>query len=132
MTATTSDQATIAIEFTSAMPGLSPYTAFTLAAIAGVDGLYALRAADADVRLFLLDAASIDRDYAPRIPAGIRAEIGATDTDPLRLFVIANPSDDGVHVNLRAPIVIHSESARAVQVILDDQEYPIRMLLAAG
>jgi flagellar assembly factor FliW len=129
MTATTADQPAVAIEFASAMHGLSPYTAFSLVAIAGVDGLYALRAVDADVRLFLLEAASVDLEYAPRIPAGIRTEIGATDADALRTFVIANPSDEGVHVNLRAPVIIHTETGRAAQVILDDQDYPIRALL---
>lgn len=131
MTATTAQQPDLAIEFASAMHGLSPYTAFTLAAVSGADGLYALRAVDADVRLFLLDSAAVDRDYVPHIPASIRAELGAPAADALRLFVIANPSDDGVHVNLRAPIVVHSANGRAVQVILDDQDYPIRALLGA-
>jgi flagellar assembly factor FliW len=129
MTATTADQTAVAIEFATAMHGLSPYTAFSLVPIAGVDGLYALRAVDADVRLFLLEAASVDLEYAPRIPAGIRTEIGAADAEALRTFVIANPSDEGVHVNLRAPIVVHRGTGRAVQVILDDQDYPIRALL---
>lgn len=129
MTTTSADRMSVAIEFTTAMPGLSPYTAFRLLSIDRVEGLYALRAVDADVRLFLLEAASVDSEYAPRIPAGIRTEIGATDADELRLLVIANPSDDGVHVNLRAPIVVHPPSGRAVQVIFDDQEYPIRALL---
>ncbi|WP_435745146.1 flagellar assembly protein FliW [Microbacterium sp. PMB16] len=129
MTETTADQIAVAVEFTTAMHGLSPYTAFDLVAIAGAEGLYALRALDADVRLFLLEAGAVDPEYAPRIPAGIREEIGASDTDALRMFVIANPSDDGVHVNLRAPIVVHPDTGRAAQVILDDQDYPIRALL---
>lgn len=129
MTATSADPTAVAIEFTAAMPGLDPHTGFRLAGIAGAEGLYALRAVDADVRLFLLDAARVDRAYAPRIPAGIREEIGATETDVLRTFVIANPAEDGVHVNLRAPIVVHPDTGRAAQVILDDQDYPIRALL---
>ncbi|WP_223628709.1 flagellar assembly protein FliW [Microbacterium sp. EST19A] len=129
MTTTSAGQTAVAIEFATAMPGLSPYTAFSLASIVGVEGLYALRAVDADVRLFLLETAVVDLEYAPRIPVGIRGEIGATDADVLRTFVIANPSDDGVHVNLRAPIVVHPDTGRAAQVILDDQDYPIRALL---
>lgn len=129
MTETTTDQIAVAVEFTTAMPGLSPYTAFDLVAIAGAEGLYALRAMDADVRLFLLEAGAVDLDYAPRIPTGIRTEIGASETDVLRTFVVANPSDDGVHLNLRAPIVVHPVTGRAAQVILDDQDYPIRALL---
>ncbi|WEK59939.1 MAG: flagellar assembly protein FliW [Candidatus Microbacterium colombiense] len=121
--------AAVAVEFASALPGLSPYTAFALEPISGAEGLFALRSVDADVRLFLLDTATVDRGYAPRLPAGVRLEIGAADDEALLLFVVANPSDDGVHVNLRAPIVIRPETGRAVQVILEDQDYPIRALL---
>lgn len=132
MIATTPDQAAAVLEFAAPMHGLSPYTAFRLQNVAGVAGLFTLRAVDADVRLFLLDAESVDPAYAPRIPAGVRAELGAVDGDPLRMLVIANPSDNGVHVNLRAPIVVHADTGRALQVILDDQDYPIRARLGGS
>lgn len=118
-----------AIVFTSPMHGLSPYTAFVLEAISGADGLYAMRSVDADVRLFVLDASAVDQEYRPHIPAAVRAEIGAASGDVLRVLVVANPSDDGVHVNLRAPVVVHAETGRASQVILEEQGYPIRALL---
>lgn len=127
MTETTTDA--IVVEFVSALHGLGPHTSFTLDAIAGAAGLYALRASDADVRLFLLDVIAAEYDYTPRIPAGVRAEIGAAEESVLRMFVVANPSDDGVHLNLRAPIVIHRETGRAAQVILEDAAYPIRARL---
>lgn len=132
MIATTSEQTAVALEFTSPMHGLSPYTAFRLQSVDGVAGLFTLRAVDADVRLFLLDASSVDPGYAPRIPAGVRAELGASDGDPLRMLVIANPSDGGVHVNLRAPIVVHADTGKALQVILDDQDYPLRARLGGS
>jgi flagellar assembly factor FliW len=111
------------------MPGLSPYTAFTLSPVGGVDGLYALRASDADVRLFLVDAALADAQYRPRLPASVRHDLGIADDDALRLFVIANPGEDGVHVNLRAPVVIDSVTWRATQIILDDERLPVRLRL---
>jgi flagellar assembly factor FliW len=129
MTATKPAPSAAAIVFTAPMPGLSPYTAFVLEAIDGAAGLYALRAADADVRLFVLDAPAVHPEYQPHIPAAVRAEVGAADDEVLRLFVIANPSDEGVHVNLRAPVVVHPGTGRAVQVILEEQSYPIRALL---
>ena len=130
MTATTpASSLATAIVFASPMHGLSPYTAFGLEAIGGAEGLYAMRARDADVRLFLLDAAAVAHDYQPQIPAAVRAEIGADDDDELRVYVVANPSDAGVHVNLRAPVVVHAETGRAAQVILEEQTYPIRALL---
>lgn len=117
------------IEFASPLLGLAPHTTFTLESIAGADGLHALRATDADVRLFLLEAEYVGRAYAPTVPASVRTELGASEGDPLRVLVVANPGDEGVHVNLRAPIVVHPGNGRAVQVILEDQAYPIRSLL---
>lgn len=131
MTATTAEATGFAVEFTTPMPGLSPYRTFTLEQIAGAEGLYALRAADADVRLFLLDPLSGDYGYAPALPADARSELGASDDSEIRVFVVANPADDGVYINLRAPVLVHRETGRAAQVILDDQAYPIRALLGA-
>lgn len=121
--------AALDVEFASPMPGLSPHTAFTLDRIDGAEGLHALRATDADVRLFLLDPLSGDYGYEPSIPEEVRAQIGAADESEIRVFVVANPSADGVYINLRAPILVHAESGRAVQAILEDQRYPIRALL---
>ncbi|WP_144872670.1 flagellar assembly protein FliW [Microbacterium sp. 1.5R] len=129
MTAITADTAAFAVEFVVPMPGLRPHTSFALEPIAGAEGLYALRATDADVRLFLLDPVFNDFPYAPRISSGVRSDLGVGDADDLRLLIVANPSDDGVFVNLRAPIVIDPATGRAAQVILDDEDYPIRVRL---
>ncbi|WP_217184100.1 flagellar assembly protein FliW [Streptomyces sp. AC495_CC817] len=130
MTAPVLGTPALAVEFAAPMPGLSPHTSFSLEPIAGADGLYALRAADADLRLFLLDADG-DDGYAPSIPAAVRADIGAEHDDDLRILVVANPGDDGVYVNLRAPIVVHRGTGRATQAILEDQAYPVRALLGS-
>lgn len=117
------------VEFGAPMPGLAPHTSFTLESIPGADGLSALRAVDADVRLFLLDGRAADAGYRPRLPDSALADIGAAGDDAVRVLVVANPGDEGVHVNLRAPILVHGTTGRAVQVILEDQTYPIRALL---
>lgn len=129
MTTITASASATAVEFAAPMPGLSPYTAFSLEPIPGAAGLYALRAVDADVRLFLLDPDFSDYGYEPRIPTEVRTELGGDEDTALRVLVVANPADDGVYVNLRAPIVLHPVTARAAQVILDDESYPIRVRL---
>lgn len=120
------------VEFASSPPGLGPHTSFTLDRIEGVEGLYALRATDAPVRLFLLDPDTVGAHYRPPITAGVRAQIGATDDSDLRVLVVANPDDDGVYVNLRAPIVVHRATGQAAQVILEDPRYPIRERLGSA
>ncbi|MBO9625760.1 MAG: flagellar assembly protein FliW [Microbacterium sp.] len=118
------------VDFATPMPGLAPHTAFGLEEVDGADGLYALRARESDVRLFLLDPRVVDDAYAPPIPGAALAEVGA-EADEVRVFVVANPGDDGVSLNLRAPVVVHKDSGRAVQVILEDASYPIRALLGS-
>jgi flagellar assembly factor FliW len=40
--------------------------------------------------------------------------------------VVARPGDAGVTVNLMAPVVINRATGIASQVILEDQDYPLR------
>ncbi|MDL9977854.1 flagellar assembly protein FliW [Microbacterium candidum] len=120
------------VEFVSPPPGLHPYTSFRLSRIPGAEGLYALRSAGDEVRLFLLDPTSGVHGYEPQLPAGLRAEIGASDPRDAMVLVVANPSDDGVYLNLRAPVVVHRGTGRAVQVVLEDQGLPIRVQLGAS
>lgn len=117
------------VEFTAPMRGLGPHTAFRLERLGGAEGLYALRANDADLRLFLLDPRSGGISYEPIFSADDHAEIGATGSGSFHVFVVANPADDGVHLNLRAPVIIHAKTGRAAQIILDDQAYPVRARL---
>lgn len=131
---------TTGVEFAFPLPGLGANTSFTLDRIDGAEGLFALRSTVDGVRLFLIDPSSAgyglagEGGYRPSLTAGARAQVGATDASEVRLFVVANPAEDGVFLNLRAPILIHRDTGRAAQVILDDQAYPIRALLgrAAG
>lgn len=119
------------VEFASALPGLAPHTSFTLHRVDGADGLYALHSTSGAVRLFLLDPRAGRYGYEPPLTPSTLGEIGASDESDVHIFVVVNPADDGVYLNLRAPVLIHRESGRASQVILDDQSYPIRALLRA-
>lgn len=119
------------IEFVVPLAGLSPRTAFRLDPIEGAEGLYALRSVVDDVRLFLLDPVTVHDDYRPPLTDAHRAEIGASNDSEVGVLVVANPADDGVYTNLRAPILIHRTTGRATQIILEEQAYPIRSLVTA-
>ncbi len=118
------------IEFTASLPGLAPFTSFRLSRIEGAQGLYALRSRGEEVRLFLVDPSLVVAGYAPRITAAMRAEIEAEEEGAV-VFVVANPSEDGVFVNLRAPVLINARTGAAVQVIFDDASYPLRARLGS-
>lgn len=46
------------------------------------------------------------------------------------LLVVANPGASGTTVNLLAPIVVNARTAVGAQLILEDQDLPLRAELA--
>lgn len=63
-------------------------------------------------------------DYDPKIdPAALRPLRGK-DGDAVELLVIANVSQGEVALNLAAPLVIHPETRRGVQVVLEEGDWP--------
>ncbi|MGN8050277.1 flagellar assembly protein FliW [Curtobacterium sp. 22159] len=120
----------MSIDLTFAVPpfGLSPASRFTLTAVEDAAGLFTLVGDDA--RLFLLDAAVHLPDYAPELTDEQAAALELTDPADAVLLVVANPGDAGTTVNLLAPIVVNARTAAGAQVILEDQDLPLRAELA--
>ncbi|SDQ50144.1 flagellar assembly protein FliW [Microbacterium sp. cf332] len=120
-----------ALEFVTPPPGLAPHTSFSLDEIEGAGGLYALTAAtDPAVRLFALDPSVVVDDYAPVISDGHVADLGLAGPEDARVLVVARMTDEGIGVNLLAPVVINRRTGVAAQVILEGQDLPVRAVLA--
>ncbi|MFB7894215.1 flagellar assembly protein FliW [Microbacterium sp. NPDC056044] len=118
---------TALLSFVAPPPGLAPHTEFELDPVAGVDGLFAMRAAEAgDLRLYLVDPGTVIDDYAPELSAAQADELALTSPDDAMLLVVARPADAGVTVNLMAPVVINRTTGAAAQVILENQDFPLR------
>jgi flagellar assembly factor FliW len=120
------------LTFIAPPPGLAPLVDFTLDDIEGADGLYALRAkADANRRLFVLDAAVHLPDYTPVLSDEQCEALDVSTPENVLLLVIVNPSEAGTTVNLMAPIVVNATTGACAQLILDDQDWPLRAELSA-
>jgi flagellar assembly factor FliW len=105
---------------------------FTLDDIEGAEGLYALRAkADTNRRLFVLDAAVHLPDYTPVLSDEQCKALDVSTPENVLLLVIVNPSETGTTVNLMAPIVVNATTGVCAQLILDDQDWPLRAELSA-
>ena len=118
------------LTFTAPPPGFAPHTRFTLDPIDGAEGLFSLDAVDDEaLRLFVVDPSTVIAGYAPTLPDEQVDELGLRHPDDALLLVVAARGDDGVHVNLLAPIVAHRETGVAAQVILD-ADYPLRAPLS--
>ena len=120
----------MSIDLTFAVPpfGLSPAPVFTLTPVAGAEGLFTL--VGEDERLFVLDAAVHLPSYAPVLTDEQATALALTDPADAMLLVVANPGASGTTVNLLAPIVVNARTAAGAQLILEDQDLPLRAELA--
>lgn len=120
------------VTFITPPPGLSPLLHFDLEAVADSDGLYTLRALDApDVRLFVIDAPLYLPDYNPEVTLGQLESIGAATPSQVRVLVVATMADTGPAANLMAPILVNESNGDATQIILEGDQWPLRMPLGA-
>jgi flagellar assembly factor FliW len=123
---------TAQLTFLAPPPGLSPYVDWTLDDVTGVEGLYSLRSTDdAELRLFLLDAALHLPDYAPSLTDQQCLDLEVTRPDQALVLVVANPGGGTTTMNLMAPIIVNAETGAAAQVILEDQDWPLAAELPA-
>lgn len=119
------------LTFVTPPPGLSPHVEFALDAVEGAPGLHALRAAsDANVRLFVVDAAMYVPDYAPAFTADHLSDVGAASGSDATVLVVTTLDDEGPVVNLFAPVLVNTATGAASQVILDGTDFPLRARLA--
>ena len=75
---------------------------------------------------------SLKPDYAPVLAAEELRELGVKRSEDLcfyALCVVRSPVADST-VNLRCPVAVNDHAGRAMQVILDSEEYHMRHLLS--
>ncbi len=76
----------------------------------------------------VLDPLVVMPSYNPQVEDELLKPIGCLDQDHMLVLVtLTVPSDiRKMSVNLRAPIVVQTESRKACQVIVDDEKYPVK------
>ncbi|WP_163541806.1 flagellar assembly protein FliW [Occultella kanbiaonis] len=115
------------ISFLTPPPGLAPHVQFELTPVPGARGLLTLTTAgDHGLRLFLIDADTHLPGYAPVLSAEQGNRLGLTDASDAEVFVVANPAGETTTVNLMAPVIVHRGSGAALQVILENQDWPLQ------
>lgn len=132
MTSTAATAATV-LDFVDPVPGLPGHHRFTLTAIAGADGLYTLQAQPSDgieaahrlPRLFLLDPSTYFPEYRPEVDTDTLRRLG---TDSPAVLVVVHPAtgNEPHAANLLAPVLVCTETGRAVQLVLENSQWPLR------
>lgn len=76
----------------------------------------------------VMDPLMIVPDYNPEVEDELLKPIGTLEPDQMLVLVtLTVPSDvKKMSINLRAPIVVHTDSRKACQVIVDDEKYPVK------
>ena len=121
---------TAALSFVTPPPGFAPHTEFALEAVAGADGLFTMQAAHQhELRVYLVDPQTVLAGYAPTLTDDQVAALALDGPDDAFVLVVAHPTDEGVSVNLLAPVVVNRATGTAAQLILEDQDYPLRTML---
>ena len=122
------------IDFADGLPGLGDARSWKLFESEEIQPLLWLRCLERPgLSLLLIDPRLIAADYRPELPKAQMARIGfEPDHALLILVVVALHEDRPATANLRAPILIDVENMRGMQVILDDDEQPIRYPLVGG
>ncbi|ADU28043.1 flagellar assembly protein FliW [Ethanoligenens harbinense] len=90
-------------------------------------------ATDRGVCFAVLDAAALFRDYCPPVPTGAGAALALGAQESPRYLVIANLPQAGgrLFLNLKCPVAVNSTARLGVQIILEDDRYPMRYYLPA-
>lgn len=121
-----------AVRFLTPPPGLEPLDAFDLDPVAGADGLYTLASVERpEIRLFTIDAERHLPGYSPELPDDRATELGIAEASDALLLVVVTPSREGSTVNLLAPVIVNRATGSALQLVLDDDAFPVRAELAA-
>lgn len=122
------------LEFVTSPPGMMSLRRFTLDALDDIGALFAMRSTEqSGVRLFVVPPRVYVPDYAPSIDADSRAALGLEDADPV-LLVVVHPGEGGhpPTANLLAPVAVNPATGRALQVVLDGDDWPLRAPLVAA
>lgn len=136
-TATTAPGPTTApeeLEFTSPPPGMADLRRFTLTALDDTGFLFAMHSVDRPgVRLFVVPPRPYFPEYAPHVDPTAVSSLDLEGREPV-LLVVVHPGQDGEPptANLLAPIAVDPVSGRALQVVLDTDEWPLRAELRAS
>ena len=89
-----------------------------------------LHALDRDLSFILLPAAQLGTGYEFTIDSDVVELLQAKQPEDLSVMLVVNVLESRLHVNLKAPVLIHPSLNRGCQYLITDRDYPIRYPLA--
>ncbi|HEX8345619.1 MAG TPA: flagellar assembly protein FliW [Actinoplanes sp.] len=121
------------IELAAPMPGFPAHRRFVLVRLDDEGLLYALTSMDdSELRFLVVPPAPFFPDYAPEIGDDALEALGRPDADEILLLLVITASEAQTSANLLAPIVVNQTNRRAIQVVLNGTDMPVRALMTAS
>jgi flagellar assembly factor FliW len=112
------------------MPGFPAHREFALVRLHEEGLLYAFTSIqDPELRFLVAPPEPFFPDYAPEIDEDVFAALNTKDPNRLLLLVVISAGVDDTTANLLAPIVVDQDSKRAMQVILNGTDLPVRAIM---
>ena len=122
------------LRFDDGIPGLAGGRCYVLSDLTD-DGTFQLLSCldEPELSLVVTSPWLFFPDYAPDVPEADRAGLSLIEPDDALVFcsVIAEDTDELI-LNLRAPFIANRHTLQARQVILDDDDLPLRASAPAG
>lgn len=121
------------IELAAPMPGFPAHRRFVLVSLHDEGLLYALTSMDdAELRFLVVPPAPFFPEYAPEIGDDALEALGWPEADQVLLLLVITASEAQTSANLLAPIVVNQANRRAIQVVLNGTDMPVRALMTAS
>lgn len=118
------------LDMASPMLGFPAHRQFVLVRLNDAGLLYALTSVDdAEVRFLVAPPEPFFPDYAPELENATLAALNTKDPDRLLVMVVITAGANETTANLLAPIIVDRDSRRAIQVVLEDGNLPVRAVM---
>jgi flagellar assembly factor FliW len=118
------------IDMAVPMPGFPAHRQFVLVRLNEEGLLFAFTSIqDPNLRFLVAPPEPFFPDYAPEIENDVLAALNTKDPDRLLLMVVITAGVNETTANLFAPIIVDRDSKRAMQVVLNGSNMPVRAVM---
>ncbi len=117
------------LEFDTGLPGFEDLRKFAVVSQGTEPTMWLVSLEDENIALPVIDPWIVRVDYDVKIPKEVVESLKLEKEEDVQVWsvlVIPKDNPDGMTINLLAPIVVNKKTGKAMQVILDTDEYDIR------
>ena len=112
------------------MPGFPAHREYVLVRLNDDGLLYAFTSIqDPELRFLVAPPEPFFPDYAPEIENNVLAALNTKDPDRLLVMVVITAGVNETTANLFAPIIVDRDTRRAMQVVLNGSNMPVRAVM---